>query len=48
MLANWISRASKVESLWHKDGKVSSLVVEVSTAAGTVPAAVKWALGFND
>lgn len=44
MSANWISLTSKVEILSHKNGKVSSLVVE----AGTVPAIVKYSLGFNN
>lgn len=44
MSANWISLASKVENLSHKNGKVSSLVVET----GTVPVTVKYSLGFNN
>jgi hypothetical protein len=41
MLATCISLPSKVEALSHEDGKVSpSLVVGISTAAGTVPASL--------
>lgn len=41
MLASCMSLPSKVEALSHKDGKLSSsLVLRVSTAAGTVPASL--------